>query len=97
MGLKKKSEDQGHLIVANEGGAQCTRSGNGMDGYTNGSCCGDKVGHGALPVRASGGIWRGEERLCSMRKVCGRPCPQEKKKERDRGVRHGDKSVGVES
>ena len=24
-------------------------------GYTYGSCCGDKVGHGALPAQASGG------------------------------------------
>ena len=31
----------------------------GME-YTDGSCCGDKVGHGALPVRASG--WEIKER-----------------------------------
>ena len=32
MGMKKKSKDQGHLIVANGGGAQHTKSGDGMDG-----------------------------------------------------------------
>ena len=31
MGMKKKSEDQGHLIVASGGGAQHTGSGDGMD------------------------------------------------------------------
>ena len=30
--MKKKSKDQGHLIVANEDGAQRTESGDGMDG-----------------------------------------------------------------
>ena len=32
MGIKKKSKDQGHLIVANGDGAQRTRSGDGRDG-----------------------------------------------------------------
>ena len=32
MGMKKKSKDQGHLIVANGDGAQRTGSGDGMDG-----------------------------------------------------------------
>ena len=32
MGMKKKSKDQGHLIVANGDGAQRTRSGDDMDG-----------------------------------------------------------------
>ena len=30
--MKKKSKDQGHLIVANGDGAQCTGSGDNMDG-----------------------------------------------------------------
>ena len=30
--MKKKGKDQGHLIVANEDGAQRTGSGDGMDG-----------------------------------------------------------------
>ena len=30
--MKKKSKDQGHLIVANRDGAQRTGSGDGMDG-----------------------------------------------------------------
>ena len=30
--MKKKSKDQGHLIVANGGGVQHTRNGDGMDG-----------------------------------------------------------------
>ena len=55
MGMKKKSKDQGHLIVANEDGAQHTGSGDGMMGYAAGSRCGDTVGHGALPAQASGG------------------------------------------
>ena len=32
MAMKKKSMDQGHLIVANGDGAQRTGSGDGMDG-----------------------------------------------------------------
>ena len=32
MEMKKKSKDQGHLIVANGGGAQHTGSGDGVDG-----------------------------------------------------------------
>ena len=32
MGMKKKSKDQAHLIVANGDGAQRIRSGDGMDG-----------------------------------------------------------------
>ena len=32
MGMKKKSKDQGHLIVANGDGAQHTGSGDVMDG-----------------------------------------------------------------
>ena len=32
MGMKKKSKDQGHLIVANGDGAQRTGSGDDMDG-----------------------------------------------------------------
>ena len=32
MGMKKESKDQGHLIVANGGGPQCTRGGDGVDG-----------------------------------------------------------------
>jgi hypothetical protein len=32
MGMKKKSKDQGHLIVVNGDGAQRTTSGDGMDG-----------------------------------------------------------------
>ena len=55
MGMKKKSKDQGHLIVANEDGAQHTGSGDGMMGYAAGSRCGDIAGHGALPAQASGG------------------------------------------
>ena len=36
-------------------------------GYTAGSCCGDKVGHGALPVQVSGGGNKGEERVFARR------------------------------
>jgi len=83
--MKKKSEDQGHLIVANEGGAQCTGSGNGMDGYTNGSCCGDKVGHGALPARVSRGRIR-ERGGDSLRGEGVRAAVfQKKKKKRGKG------------
>ena len=32
MGMKKKSKDQGYLIVANGGGAQITGNGGGVDG-----------------------------------------------------------------
>ena len=32
MGMKKKSKDQGHLIVVNESGAQRTGSGDSVDG-----------------------------------------------------------------
>ena len=32
MGMKKKSKDQGYLIVANGDEKQCTRSGDGVDG-----------------------------------------------------------------
>ena len=53
--MKKKSKDQGHLIVANGGGVQHTERGGGANGNTNGSCCGDKVGHGVLPARAAEG------------------------------------------
>jgi len=51
MGMKKKSEDQGYLIVANGGGAQHTGSGDNMDGIIGGSCYEDKIRHGVLPAR----------------------------------------------
>ena len=48
--MKKKSKDQGHLIVANEGGCSAPIVETAWMGYTDGSHCGDKVGHGALPA-----------------------------------------------
>ena len=42
--MKKKSKDQGYLIVANRGGSQHTESGGGMNGIHRRSCCRDKVG-----------------------------------------------------
>ena len=50
----KKSKDQGYLIEANGGGEQYTKIDAAWVGYTNGSCCGDKHSHGALPAQASG-------------------------------------------
>ena len=46
MGMKKKSKDQGHLIVERNTPEVETA----WMGYTDESCCGDKVGHGALPT-----------------------------------------------
>ncbi|XP_066344522.1 organic cation/carnitine transporter 4-like [Miscanthus floridulus] len=48
MGMKKKSEDQGHLIVANRGGCSALVVEMAWMGYTDGSRYGDKANHGAL-------------------------------------------------
>ena len=50
-------------------------------GYTVGSRCGDTVGHGALPMQASGGGNKGEERGFARRerRVGGR-VPKRRKK-----------------
>ena len=50
-------------------------------GYTAGSRCGDKVGHGALPAQASGGGNKGEERGFAQRgRRAGGRVPKRKKK-----------------
>ena len=41
--MKKKSKDQGGLIAANGGGVQHTEADAAGMGYTDGSCCGDKI------------------------------------------------------
>ena len=58
--MKKKSKDQGHLIVANGGGGQHTGGEAAWVGDTDGSRRGDMVGHGALAAQASG--WEIKER-----------------------------------
>ena len=41
---KKKSKDQGYLIEANGGGRNTPEADAVGMGYTDGACCGDKVG-----------------------------------------------------
>ena len=53
--MKKNSKDQGHLVVANGGGHIAPKGEVAWVGDTDGSRHGDKVGHGALPTRASRG------------------------------------------
>ena len=88
--MRKVSKDQGHLIVVNRGRTQRTKSGDGME-YTDGSCCGDKVGYGVLLARASGGRIR--ERggdSCGREGVRATVSPKEEKG--GRGVQYGDES-----
>ena len=53
--MKKKSKDKGYLIVVNGGGRNTPEVEIAWMRYIDGSCCGDKHGHGALPTQASGG------------------------------------------
>ena len=53
--MRKKSKDQGYLIVANRGGTQHTRSEDDVDGIYRRVMLWDKLGHGALPAQASEG------------------------------------------
>ena len=70
-------------------------------GYTTGSCCGDKVSHGALPTRVAERIRRGEERgSLDEAGMQAAMSPKEERREGEGekgGVRYGDESVGVES
>ena len=63
--------------------------------YTDGSCCGDKVGHGALPARADRGRIRkrGGDSL-SGEGVWATVSPKEEKEGGGMGVRYKDKGVG---
>jgi len=63
--------------------------------YTDGSCCGDKIGHGALPAQVSGWENKGEEiRGCARQGgVRATGSPKEEKGEGKkggpvRGMRH---------
>ena len=56
-------------------------------GYTAGSRCGDKVGHGALPTQASGGGIK-ERREGSLDEGGVRPAVSPKEERRE-GVRYG--------
>ena len=63
-------------------------------GYTNGSCCEDKIGHGALPAQAAEGKIkerrRGPLEETGVRAVVS---PKEERKEREgemRGVWYGE-------
>ena len=88
--MKKKSKDQGNLIVANGGGAQHTGSGDGVVGYTNGSCCGDEVSHGALPAQASKGeIKKRREDSLDEGGVRAAVSPKEERREGEGEVRYG--------
>ena len=55
IGIKKKSKDEGHLIVRTEIGRSAPKVETTWMEYTAGSRCRDKVGHGALPMQAIGG------------------------------------------
>ena len=63
-------------------------------GYTAGSRCGDKVGHGALPVQVSGGGIK-ERRECSLDER-GVQAALSLKEERREGVLYGDKGEDQE-
>jgi len=56
-------------------------------GYTDGSCCEDKIGHGALPAWAAEGEIKERRggRVRSTRQACGRSCHQKKKERRGKG------------
>ena len=58
--MKNKSKDQGYFIAVNRGGSNTPEVEVARVGYTDGSCSGDKHGHGALPAQASG--WEIKER-----------------------------------
>jgi len=62
-------------------------------GYTEGSCYGDKVGHGALPARVGGGrIREGRGFAQRGRRVSGH-VPKRRNKG-GKGVRYGDEGAG---
>ena len=48
--MKKKSKDEGYFIAANGGGRNTPEVEAVGMGYIDGSCCEDKIGHGALPA-----------------------------------------------
>ena len=58
-------------------------------GYTAGSRCGDKIGHGALPAQASGG-WGIKERREGSLDEGGVRAAMSPKEERREGVQYGD-------
>jgi len=67
-------------------------------GYTDGSCCGDKVGHGALPARAAereDKERRGEGFARRGRRAAA-VSPREEK-ERGRGGSGTERGCGIES
>ena len=81
--MKKKSKDQGYLIVANGGGTQCTGSGDGMDGLHRWFMLWGE----SRPWCASYASDREDkERVRSTRQACGQPCPQKKKEGRGSGT-----------
>ena len=69
-------------------------------GYIDGSCCGDKVGHGAPPAQATEGENKGEERgrgplgEAGVRAVM---FPKEERKEREGGLWYEGRGMRVES
>ena len=67
-------------------------------GYTDGSCCGDKVRHGALPMRAAEGEVK-ERRGGPLDKagVWAVVSPKEERKEREGGVYYEGRGMRVES
>ena len=63
--------------------------------YTDGSCCGDKHGHGALTAQASGWEIKEEIRGCARRgRRAGSSVPK-RRKERE-GVRYEGRGVRAE-
>jgi len=70
-------------------------------GYTDGSCCEDKLGHGALPARAvKGEIKERRGGPLEEKGVRAVVSPKEERKEREgemRGVRYGKRRCEVES
>ena len=66
-------------------------------GYTVGSRCGDKVGHGALPAQASRGeIKERREGSLDEEDVRVTMSPKEERREGKRGIWYGDEAWGRE-
>jgi len=69
-------------------------------GDTDGACCEDRIGHGALPARAAEGEIKERKGggVRSTRQACGRPCSQKKKGGRGNGgVQYEGQGERVES
>ena len=63
-------------------------------GYTDESCHGDKISHGALPTRAVERIRRGKERVRSTRQACGGWVPKRRKRRGKGGMIWGTRAWG---